>query len=111
MKKINVKRVFLILFKAFWTAIAVCCILVSLNAVLRPLYLDLLDMDNFKIVATGESCDEAKANNVRISKIMVDGEKYALADVVIPDDSAWTYDIKNKIIYAYNLKESAVLEI
>ena len=93
-------------------AIATMIMLITLNNLLRPAYIKLLNEDiQLNIVATAEKNEDALANNIRITHVSVNGKDVDLSAVQIDAESAWEYDSKNDFLYAYNLNSEAKITL
>lgn len=96
-----------IIFRCLLLAISTSIILISLNNILRPYYINGFNRDlEVSIVATSQQNKDALANNVRITNVEVNGKEIDLSKVEIPANTKWSYDSKNDFLYAYNLEKS-----
>lgn len=83
-------------------------LLLVINRILLTGYQGILSDDiEVKIVATAENNEDALANNVRLSRIMVNGTKKNLSKIELTDQ--WKYMETDDFLYAYNLPEKAEL--
>lgn len=100
----NVQNIIKRIAQCVLLAIATMIMLITLNNLLRPAYIKLLNEDiQLNIVATAEKNEDALANNIRITHVSVNGKDVDLSAVPIDAESAWEYDSKSDFLYAYNL--------
>ena len=85
---------FIILFTAFQ------------NIVYKSVYKDNTVLT---ITATGEKCEAALADNVRINEIYVNNVRYDLSQAELKD--GWKYNGIDHFLYVYNTHESAAISI
>lgn len=83
-------------------------VVLFLNRMIMPCYYDLLAEDiKIDVVATSENNEDALANNVRLTEVLVNGKALDLSKINV--SGAWNYLEKDKFLYAYNIKEAASL--
>ena len=93
-------------------AIGTIIMLITLNNLLHPTYIKLLNEDiQLNIVATAEKNEDALANNIRITHVSVNGKDVDLSAVSVGSESEWEYDSKNDFLYAYNLDSESKITI
>lgn len=89
------------------TLVSMALVLI-VNRILLTGYQSLLAKDmEIQIVATSEKQEEALANNVRLSKILVNGKKKDLSKIELSE--GWNYMKTDDFLYAYNLPDKATL--
>lgn len=77
-----------------------------INSAVLPLYNKAVTVN---ITATGEKNSKSLGNNVRVSRIKVNGQELNLGKLKYTAESTWKYDSANDFLYAYNLDGSAEL--
>lgn len=85
------------------TSFAIFIVLLVINSIVREVYIPLLNEDiSLKIVATSESEKSSLSNNVRVCKIIVNGEQINLGKIELESQKEWKYDSQSDLLYAYN---------
>lgn len=108
----NVQNIIKRIVQCVLLAIGTMIMLITLNNLLRPAYIKLLNEDiQLNIVATAEKNEDALANNIRITHVSVNGKDVDLSEVSIDPESEWEYDSKNDFLYAYNLESESKITI
>ena len=108
----NVQNIIKRIVQCVLLAIGTMIMLITLNNLLRPAYIKLLNEDiQLNIVATAEKNEDALANNIRITHVSVNGKDVDLSEVSIDPESEWEYDSKNDFLFAYNLESEYKITI
>lgn len=93
--------------QCLWISLATMILLITLNNLLRPVYIKCLNENiELRVVATAEQDKNALANNVRITHIECNGKDIDLSAISIDPESQWEYDSKNDFLFVYNAEKS-----
>lgn len=93
-------------------SVAILFILLGLNAILRPLYLDYLkDSFTLKIIATGQKNKDSKGSNVVIRSVSINAWSQDMSMFEVDPNSGWKYVREDHALVNEDPKGIAAVEI
>lgn len=96
--------------QCLWISMATMILLITLNNLLRPVYIKCLDENiELRVVATAEQDKNALSNNVRITHVECNGKDIDLSTVSINPELQWKYDSKNDFLFIYDAGKSETI--